>query len=87
MLRSSRSCSCLRTSSLTIGCRHTKCAFLHTQLAPIPGRNSRTRRWQPELSISSLLSSQPTPAPTTLAFTRAGLGGRVVGYSEVRLSI
>ncbi|KZT72960.1 ATP-dependent RNA helicase [Daedalea quercina L-15889] len=39
--------------------------------------------WEHELSIPSLLSLEPSPPPTTLAFVRAGLHGRVTGYTEV----
>ncbi|TFY63324.1 hypothetical protein EVJ58_g3329 [Rhodofomes roseus] len=39
--------------------------------------------WEHELSIPSLLSMEPSPPPTTLAFVRTGLHGRVTGYTEV----
>ncbi|KIL00999.1 hypothetical protein PAXRUDRAFT_762342 [Paxillus rubicundulus Ve08.2h10] len=39
--------------------------------------------WKNEPSISSLLSFQPAPPPTSLSFVRAGLAGRVTGYAEV----
>ncbi|KAG1774053.1 ATP-dependent RNA helicase [Suillus placidus] len=38
--------------------------------------------WQPEISIQSLLTSEPSPPPTSLTFLRAGLEGRVIGYAE-----
>ncbi|EPT03462.1 hypothetical protein FOMPIDRAFT_1158982 [Fomitopsis schrenkii] len=39
--------------------------------------------WEDELSIPSLLNLEPSPPPTNLAFVRAGLHGRVTGYTEV----
>ncbi|KAH9929726.1 antiviral helicase [Fomitopsis serialis] len=39
--------------------------------------------WEQDLSIPSLLSLDPSPPPTTLAFVRTGLHGRVTGYTEV----
>ncbi|TFY73286.1 hypothetical protein EWM64_g10726, partial [Hericium alpestre] len=39
--------------------------------------------WEHELSIPSLLSAAPSPPPTTLSFIRAGLSGRVTGYTEI----
>ncbi|PIL31494.1 hypothetical protein GSI_06196 [Ganoderma sinense ZZ0214-1] len=39
--------------------------------------------WESKLSIPSLLKFEPSPAPTSLAFVRAGLQGRVTGYTEV----
>ncbi|EMD42321.1 hypothetical protein CERSUDRAFT_90937 [Gelatoporia subvermispora B] len=39
--------------------------------------------WEHELSIPSLLNLEPSPPPTSLAFVRAGLQGRVTGYTEV----
>ncbi|KAI0800779.1 antiviral helicase [Fomes fomentarius] len=39
--------------------------------------------WQNKLSIPSLLKSEPSPPPTSLAFVRTGLQGRVTGYTEV----
>lgn len=39
--------------------------------------------WQPEISIQSLLTSEPSPPPTSLTFLRAGLEGRVIGYAEM----
>ncbi|KZT08600.1 antiviral helicase [Laetiporus sulphureus 93-53] len=39
--------------------------------------------WDHEISVPSLLSLEPSPPPTTLAFVRAGLHGRVTGYKEV----
>lgn len=41
------------------------------------------RHWQPEISIQSLLISEPSSPPTSLTFLRAGLEGRIVGYAEV----
>ncbi|OAX42662.1 ATP-dependent RNA helicase [Rhizopogon vinicolor AM-OR11-026] len=38
--------------------------------------------WQPDISIQSLLTSEPSPPPTSLTFLRAGLEGRVIGYTE-----
>ncbi|KAG1754810.1 ATP-dependent RNA helicase [Suillus paluster] len=38
--------------------------------------------WQPEISIQSLLTLEPSPPPTSLTFLRAGLEGRVIGYAE-----
>lgn len=38
--------------------------------------------WQPEISVQSLLTSEPSPPPTSLTFLRAGLEGRVIGYAE-----
>lgn len=43
----------------------------------------RLRHWQPEIRIQSLLTSEPSPPPTSLTFLRAGLEGRVIGYTEV----
>ncbi|KAI0095241.1 antiviral helicase [Irpex rosettiformis] len=39
--------------------------------------------WDEELSIPSLLPLEPSPPPTSLAFVRSGLNGRVTGYTEV----
>ncbi|KAI0347991.1 antiviral helicase [Trametopsis cervina] len=39
--------------------------------------------WDQELSIPSLLTLEPSPPPTSLAFVRTGLNGRVTGYTEV----
>ncbi|KAI0715060.1 antiviral helicase [Earliella scabrosa] len=39
--------------------------------------------WESKLSIPSLLKLEPSPPPTSLAFVRAGLQGRVTGYTEV----
>ncbi|KAH9950987.1 antiviral helicase, partial [Amylocystis lapponica] len=39
--------------------------------------------WDHEVSVPSLLSLEPSPAPTSLAFVRTGLEGRVTGYTEV----
>ncbi|KAF8963922.1 antiviral helicase [Flammula alnicola] len=38
--------------------------------------------WNQNISIPDLLKSEPAPPPTTLAFIRSGLDGRVTGYSE-----
>ncbi|KAG9042495.1 hypothetical protein FS837_010810 [Tulasnella sp. UAMH 9824] len=38
--------------------------------------------WDHELSISSLLTLEPSPPSTVLTFQRSGLNGRIVGYSE-----
>ncbi|KAJ3551432.1 hypothetical protein NP233_g13083 [Leucocoprinus birnbaumii] len=38
--------------------------------------------WDHELSVPSLLSFEPSPPPTSVSFIRAGLEGRIVGYSE-----
>ncbi|PCH34097.1 antiviral helicase [Wolfiporia cocos MD-104 SS10] len=38
--------------------------------------------WDHQLSAPSLLTLEPSPPPTTLAFVRAGLQGRVTGYTE-----
>jgi hypothetical protein len=45
--------------------------------------NKGCRHWDHELSIPSLLTLTPAPPPTVLTFVRAGLGGRVTGYTEV----
>ncbi|KAI0718916.1 antiviral helicase [Cerioporus squamosus] len=39
--------------------------------------------WETKLSIPSLLKLEPSPPPTSLAFVRTGLQGRVTGYNEV----
>ncbi|PSS29697.1 hypothetical protein PHLCEN_2v2845 [Hermanssonia centrifuga] len=39
--------------------------------------------WEDKLSIPDLLSFEPSPPPTSLAFVRSGLHGRVTGYTEV----
>lgn len=39
--------------------------------------------WDRKLEIPSLLKVAPSPAPTTVSFVRAGLEGRVTGYTEV----
>ncbi|KAI1794031.1 antiviral helicase [Ganoderma leucocontextum] len=39
--------------------------------------------WETKLSIPSLLKFDPSPPPTSLAFVRTGLKGRVTGYTEV----
>ncbi|GBE77514.1 Putative ATP-dependent RNA helicase [Sparassis crispa] len=39
--------------------------------------------WDHPVSIPSLLKLEPSPPPTTLAFVRTGLQGRVTGYTEV----
>ncbi|KAJ4485612.1 antiviral helicase [Lentinula aciculospora] len=39
-------------------------------------------QWERDVSIPSLLPLNPSPAPTTLSFVRAGLEGRVTGYVE-----
>ncbi|KAI0931412.1 hypothetical protein AcV5_005097 [Taiwanofungus camphoratus] len=39
--------------------------------------------WEHALSIPSLLTLEPAPPPTSLAFVRTGLQGRVTGYTEV----
>ncbi|TFK94989.1 antiviral helicase [Polyporus arcularius HHB13444] len=39
--------------------------------------------WETKLSIPSLLKFEPSPPPTSLAFVRTGLQGRVTGYNEV----
>ncbi|RPD82148.1 antiviral helicase [Lentinus tigrinus ALCF2SS1-7] len=39
--------------------------------------------WETKLSIPSLLKFEPSPPPTSLAFVRTGLQGRVTGYTEV----
>ncbi|KAH8099717.1 antiviral helicase [Cristinia sonorae] len=39
--------------------------------------------WEHELSVPRLLSLEPSPPPTNLEFVRAGLNGRVTGYTEV----
>ncbi|TBU50014.1 antiviral helicase [Dichomitus squalens] len=39
--------------------------------------------WETKFSVPSLLNLEPSPPPTSLAFTRTGLKGRVSGYTEV----
>ncbi|KAH9920208.1 antiviral helicase [Epithele typhae] len=39
--------------------------------------------WETKLSIPSLLKFEPSPPPTSLAFVRTGLQGRVTDYTEV----
>ncbi|CAE7184384.1 unnamed protein product, partial [Rhizoctonia solani] len=39
--------------------------------------------WKDELVLSDLLTFERMPAPTTLAFERAGLEGKVIGCKEV----
>jgi len=39
--------------------------------------------WNEQISIPSLLSSKPSPPPTSISFIRSGLSGHVTGYSEV----
>ncbi|KAI0783389.1 antiviral helicase [Abortiporus biennis] len=39
--------------------------------------------WDHEIPIPELLTFEPSPPPTSLAFVRSGLHGRVVGYKEV----
>ncbi|KAH8835681.1 antiviral helicase [Flagelloscypha sp. PMI_526] len=41
--------------------------------------------WETPLDIPSLLDYQPSPPPTTLSFTRSGLDGHVIGYTEIPL--
>ncbi|KAF8665387.1 hypothetical protein AX16_000406 [Volvariella volvacea WC 439] len=38
--------------------------------------------WKHKLSVPSLLSLDPSPAPTTVSFVRGGLDGHVIGYAE-----
>ncbi|CAA7264771.1 unnamed protein product [Cyclocybe aegerita] len=38
--------------------------------------------WEHKISVPDLLRSEPAPAPTTVAFVRAGLDGHVTGYTE-----
>lgn len=38
--------------------------------------------WNREFSVPSLLNLEPSPPPTSVSFVRAGLEGRIVGYSE-----
>ncbi|KAG6878176.1 hypothetical protein C0993_011249 [Termitomyces sp. T159_Od127] len=38
--------------------------------------------WEHGLAVPSLLTSNPSPPPTTLTFIRTGLRGRVTGYVE-----
>ncbi|KZT27539.1 antiviral helicase [Neolentinus lepideus HHB14362 ss-1] len=38
--------------------------------------------WERKLEIPSLLKVAPSPPPTTVSFVRAGLDGRVTGYTE-----
>ncbi|TFK41940.1 ATP-dependent RNA helicase [Crucibulum laeve] len=38
--------------------------------------------WEQPLSVSSLLTFEPSPPPTHLSFIRAGIDGRVTGYVE-----
>lgn len=44
-----------------------------------------SRHWDEEISIPSLLSLEPSPPPTSLAFVRTGLHGRVTGYTEANI--
>ena len=46
----------------------------------------RSRSWDTKPEIPALLNLQPSPAPTSLSFVRAGLSGRVSGYTEVCIS-
>jgi antiviral helicase SKI2 len=43
----------------------------------------RSRYWNEQISIPSLLSLKPSPPPTRISFTRSGISGHVTGYSEV----
>lgn len=38
--------------------------------------------WDRELCVPSLLSLGPSPPPTSVSFVRAGLEGRIIGYTE-----
>ncbi|KAI9511739.1 antiviral helicase [Russula earlei] len=39
--------------------------------------------WNDQVSLPSLLTSRPSPPPTSISFIRSGLDGHVTGYSEV----
>ncbi|KAL0576871.1 Antiviral helicase ski2 [Marasmius crinis-equi] len=39
--------------------------------------------WERDVDVPSLLPTAPSAPPTSLSFVRAGLEGRVVGYSEI----
>jgi antiviral helicase SKI2 len=43
----------------------------------------RSRYWDEQISIPSLLSFNPSPPPTSISLIRSGLSGHVTGYSEV----
>jgi len=43
----------------------------------------RSRYWNEQISIPSLLSLKPSPPPTSISFIRSGISGHVTGYSEV----
>ncbi|KAF8628226.1 hypothetical protein AX15_004008 [Amanita polypyramis BW_CC] len=38
--------------------------------------------WEPKLELTSLLSLEPSPPPTTLELVRSGLDGRITGFVE-----
>lgn len=40
------------------------------------------RYWNEQISIPSLLSTKPSPPPTSISFIRSGLSGHVTGHSE-----
>lgn len=42
-----------------------------------------SRYWEEKVDIPSLLTFEPSPPPTSLAFVRSGLNGHVTGYTEV----
>jgi antiviral helicase SKI2 len=41
-----------------------------------------SRHWNEQISIPSLLSTKPSPPPTSISFIRSGLSGHVTGHSE-----